>query len=138
VRRYLLPDTEGAGRHCGAPSGLAEYGPVDTTIEAWFASDGALNPAQGIQGGGAGGGSAQCKRARDGTLEPAPACGGVTLAPGETLVAITCGGGGYGPPQERDPRAVRHAIEEGLISPQRAETIYGLKEKPPQASELPR
>jgi N-methylhydantoinase B len=138
VRRYLLPDTEGAGRHCGAPSGLAEHGPVDTTIEAWFASDGAHNPPQGIQGGGAGGGSAQFKRARDGTLEPVPACGGVTLAPGETLVAITCGGGGYGPPRERDPRAVRHAIEEGLISPQRAETIYGLKEKHPQASELPR
>ncbi len=126
VRRHLVPDTEGVGRHCGAPSGLAEYGPVDTTIEAWFASDGAHNRPLGIRGGGAGGGAAQFKRSRDGELSPVPACGGVTLEPGETLVAITCGGGGYGSPRERDPRAVRHAIGEGLISPARAIAVYGL------------
>jgi N-methylhydantoinase B len=125
-RRHLLADTEGAGRHCGAPSGLAEYGPVGTTIEAWFASDGVHNRPLGVLGGGPAGGAAQFKRGRDGGLEPVPACGGVTLAPGETLVAITCGGGGYGSPLEREPHLVRRAVSEGLISRTRAADIYGV------------
>jgi N-methylhydantoinase B len=125
VCRHLLTDTEGAGRHCGAPSGLAEYGPVGTTLEAWFASDGVRNPPQGIRGGGTGGGAAQFKRGLDGRLEPVAACGGVRLSPGETLVAITCGGGGYGVPAERDPALVRRAVAEGLISRARATAVYG-------------
>jgi N-methylhydantoinase B len=125
-RRHLLADTEGAGRHCGAPSGLAEYGPVDTTIEAWFASDGVHNRPLGVRGGGAGGGAAQFKRGRDGRLEPVPACGGVTLTPGETLVAITCGGGGYGSPLEREPHLIQRAVSEGLIGRARAEAVYGV------------
>jgi N-methylhydantoinase B len=125
-RRHLLADTEGAGRQCGAPSGLAEYGPVGTTIEAWFASDGAHNPPLGVRGGGTGGGAAQFRRGRDGRLEAAPACGGVTLAPGETLVAITCEGGGYGPPLEREPHLVQRSVSEGLISRARAAAVYGV------------
>ena len=113
-RRGLLPDTEGAGRYRGAPAGLVEFGPVDTAMEAWFASDGTLNPPLGVRGGLPGGGAAQFLRRRDGGLEPVPACGGVRLAPGETLVSICCGGGGYGPPQERDPRRVAHDVAEGL------------------------
>ncbi len=59
-------------------------------------------------------------------LTPVQAFGGVTLAPGETLVAICCGGGGYGPPFERDPERVRHDVLEGWVSPERALQVYGL------------
>ena len=97
-QRRLLTDTEGAGKYRGAPSALAEFGPVDTTIEAWFASDGTVNPSQGVRGGLCGGTAAQQRRRVDGELEEVAACGGVTLAPGERLVSICCGGGGYGSP----------------------------------------
>ena len=102
-QRRLLIDTEGAGRFRGAPAALAEYGPVGTTMTAWFASDGTENAPAGVRGGLAGGRAAQFRRAADGTLAPVSAFGGVTLAPGETLVAVCCGGGGYGPPWQRDP-----------------------------------
>ena len=68
LRRGILADTEGAGRHCGAPAGICEYGPVDTTIEAWFSSDGTINAPLGVRGGQPGGRSSQFKRGRDGQL----------------------------------------------------------------------
>src|SRR5581483_8752204 len=43
IKRGVEPDSEGAGAHRGAPAGFCEYTPVGTVIEAWFASDGAVN-----------------------------------------------------------------------------------------------
>ena len=126
VGRRLLIDTEGAGRCRGAPAALAEYGPVGTTMVAWFASDGTLNAPAGVRGGLAGGRAAQFRRGADGALAPVTAFGGVTLAPGETLVAVCCGGGGYGPPLERDPDRVRRDVLEGWVSPGRAAEVYGV------------
>ena len=51
----------------------------------------------------------------------------VTLQPGETIVGHTCGGGGYGPPHERDVRRVERDVREGWISPARAYEVYGVK-----------
>ena len=51
----------------------------------------------------------------------------MTLQPGETIVGHTCGGGGYGPPHERDVRRVEHDVREGWISPARAYEVYGVK-----------
>jgi N-methylhydantoinase B len=125
-QRRLLPDTEGAGKYRGAPSALAEYGPDGTTIEAWFASDGTVNPPLGVRGGLRGGTAGQYRRRIDGELEELSACGGVALAPGERLVSICCGGGGYGPPLERDPARVAHDVAEGWISAGRARDVYGV------------
>ena len=122
-----MPDSEGAGRFRGAPSGFCEYGPVDTTLEAWFASDGTVNPPLGIRGGVPGGRSAQFKRGRDGRLDPVAPCGGVVLQPGETIVALCCGGGGYGDPHDRDPARVREDVAEGWISRERARDVYGAR-----------
>ena len=35
-------------------------------------------------------------------------------------------GGGYGSPLERDPARVKHDLDEGWISRERAEAVYGL------------
>ena len=66
------------------------------------------------------------KRTRAGDLEPLPACGGVRLAPGETVISIASGGGGYGSPLERDHHRVKHDVDEGWISPSRATSVYGV------------
>jgi N-methylhydantoinase B len=50
----------------------------------------------------------------------------LVLGDGETLVARSCGGGGYGPPWERDPETVRQSVEDGWISAGRAESVYGV------------
>jgi N-methylhydantoinase B len=51
----------------------------------------------------------------------------VTVAPGETIVSVSCGGGGYGPPQQREPARVAHDVAERWISADRARTVYGAK-----------
>jgi N-methylhydantoinase B len=124
--RGIRIDTEGAGKFRGAPAGFCEYGPVGTTLEAWFASDGTVNAPIGIRGGGAGGRSAQFKRAKDGALTAVPSCGGVVLEPGETLFSLCCGGGGYGDPLDRSTSSVADDVAEGWISRERAAETYGI------------
>ena len=54
------------------------------------------------------------------------AYGDVELMPGETVISISSGGGGYGPPGEREAERVKHDLDEGWITRERAETVYGL------------
>jgi N-methylhydantoinase B len=49
---------------------------------------------------------------------------------GERLIVETPGGGGYGPPGERDRESVRRDLDAGLIGPQEAREIYGLAAAP--------
>jgi N-methylhydantoinase B len=50
----------------------------------------------------------------------------VTLQPGETIISLSSGGGGYGPPSERDPKRVEKDLREGWITRERAERLYGV------------
>jgi N-methylhydantoinase B len=120
----LLPDTEGAGRHRGAPSAYVEYGPVGTSIFVAYGSEGAVNPALGARGGLPGGACQHFRRGTDGGLVELPPLGMVELHDGERMVSVTCGGGGYGPPTERDPEVVRRDVVEGWISTERAREVY--------------
>ena len=122
--QYIIPDTEGAGRMRGSPGAYCEFGPVDCSIEAMYAADANVYPPEGARGGMAGGLANQFKRDASGQLERLPAVARVMLAPGETIVSICCGGGGYGPPEERDPERVRHDVDEGWIARERAATVY--------------
>jgi N-methylhydantoinase B/oxoprolinase/acetone carboxylase alpha subunit len=122
----ILPDTEGAGRFRGAPSVLVEYGPANTRLEVMYAADGCVNPALGARGGLPGGNIMPFKRLVDGSLVDLGAWEHVVLEPGETIVAVGSGGGGYGPPWERDPERVRKDVAEGWISRDRAESVYGV------------
>ena len=120
----LLPDTEGAGRYRGAPSAYVEYGPVGTSIKVAYGSDGAVNPALGARGGLPGGACRHYRRQTDGALVELPSLGIADLKDGERIVSITCGGGGYGPPTERDPQQVERDVQEGWITPRRAREVY--------------
>jgi N-methylhydantoinase B len=124
--RRIIPDSEGAGRFRGAPGLRVAFSPVNCTIEAMYASDGCVNPAEGARGGGSGGRAGQFKRYSDGTEEAIGPVGPITLAPGETIVSIGAGGGGYGPPHERDPRRVQRDVAEGWITRDRAQAVYGV------------
>jgi N-methylhydantoinase B len=126
----LLPDTEGAGRRRGAPGGRVEYGPLYSGLEVHFASDGTVNSAAGVRGGLPGSPADQFVRRTDGELESVPAFGSVTLQPGETIVSICCGGGGYGDPRDRERDLIRKDVEEGLVSVSRAREVYGYVSQP--------
>jgi N-methylhydantoinase B len=122
----IEPDTEGAGRFRGAPSARIEYGPLESSMSLVYASDGQRNPAAGVRGGTAGAPSRQYRRRTDGTLEGLPGLGNVTLREGETVVAYTTAGGGYGPPWERDAERVLHDVREGWVTVVRARELYGV------------
>ena len=125
--RSLIPDTEGAGTFRGAPSMLAEFGPIEGCVmKVLYTADGTITPAEGTRGGGAGGVTRARKRGADGTVTDLPACHGAELAPGETIISHSSGGGGYGSPLDRAPERVLHDLREGWITAGRARDIYGL------------
>jgi N-methylhydantoinase A len=126
LAQYILPDTEGAGRFRGSPGAYAEYGPVGCAIDVMYHSDASVNPPLGARGGLPGAPARQYKRTANGSLVDIDVAGLVTLEAGETIVSISCGGGGYGPPTERDPARVEHDVREGWVTRARAEAVYGV------------
>ncbi len=122
----IVPDTEGAGRFRGAPSLFIEYGPVDTELEVLYAADGTVNPALGVRGGQSGALCRPAMRKADGEVVELDAWARVVLQPGETIISISSGGGGYGPPHERDVERVLRDVRDGWISDDRARTVYGV------------
>ena len=123
-RQEIMVDTEGAGRFRGAPAAYVEYGPVGTRMTVAYGSDGAENPARGARGGLEGAPSQHFKRDCDGSLTAIPSMGLVALEPGERIVSVTGGGGGYGPPRERDPEQVSRDVAEHWVSREKARETY--------------
>jgi N-methylhydantoinase B len=126
LEQRIVPDREGAGRHRAAPSAYVEYGPVGTSLEVMFNSDGSINPPRGVRGGMDGGPAEQLVRHLDGRLVELNNYDRVVIRPGETVVSICSAGGGYGPPLERDPERVRADVQEGFVSADRACDVYGV------------
>ncbi|MEM8800009.1 MAG: hydantoinase B/oxoprolinase family protein [Pseudomonadota bacterium] len=124
--RRLLADTEGAGRFRGAPSLQVSFGPVGSSIEVGYVSDGCINAPLGVRGGLAGGAANQFRRKNGEVIERLDACAQVQIHDGEEIVSVCCGGGGYGHPFERDVEAVSHDMREGWITAERARAVYGV------------
>ncbi len=126
LAQRLLPDSEGPGRFRGAPAAYLEYAPTGSAIEVMYISDGTIAPAEGVRGGGAGARAEQYRRLADGTTVALDICGRETVPPGESIISICCGGGGYGRPVDRDPEMVAGDVGRGLVSAARARLIYGV------------
>jgi N-methylhydantoinase B len=125
--RALLPDTEGAGRTIGAPSGVCEYGPLGGgTLEVAFVQDGVINNAKGTRKGHDGAVSRNYKKDMNGELMELPAVTDLILQPNETIITYTSGGGGYGPPYQRPLEKIKKDVEEGWITEKRAHEVYGV------------
>lgn len=124
--RRLVIDSEGAGRFMGAQACLVEFSPIGTAIDVGYVSDGEINPPKGVRGGLAGAASKNRLRKADGTVEDLPACAMIHVEPGQTVISLSCGGGGYGDPKSRDPDRVRRDVKEKWITAARAKAVYGV------------
>lgn len=122
--KELAQDSGGAGRFRG---GLGQDVVLDiqsdSPVNISLLSDRHKYPPQGLLGGRPG--SKSIVALSDGTrLHPKSRS---VLQPGETLHIHFPGGGGFGPPADRDPAAIKRDIEFGYVSQDAAEKLYGVR-----------
>jgi N-methylhydantoinase B len=128
VERYeLRADSGGAGRHRG---GLGLRRDVRyLSGDGYFTnrSDAQKFPPLGVLGGAAGAPSRHRLIRADGAVVPLPSkATNLTIAAGDLVSLETAGGGGWGPPAERDPTLVRRDVLDGKVSVEAAREVYGL------------
>jgi N-methylhydantoinase B len=121
----LLPDSGGAGRRRGAPGSRAAFTPTGLGFRAMFTLEDPARPSEGVLGGHPGGPMRAMVVRRDGTIEVlAPGPQDIMVAAGEVMTSETCGGGGYGPPELREPERVLADVEERWVGRDEAERVY--------------
>ncbi|MEQ8349262.1 MAG: hydantoinase B/oxoprolinase family protein [Sneathiellaceae bacterium] len=126
--RYLrtMTGTGGAGRYRGAPAMEVAYGPMKSSMEVLWPCDGTVYAPRGVRGGQDGLKCSHFKVSANGEAEELPSVAAITLGRGEVVRGNLAGGGGYGPPLERDPRRVLEDVLEGFETEDRARKVYGV------------
>jgi N-methylhydantoinase B len=126
VTRYeLIPDSEGAGRFRGGLGVRRDWKFPDHSARLTVFSDNRKNRPWGLFGGGSAAASKYILNP-DGEARELPSKITLTLDPNEVISYRTPGGGGYGPPLEREPEAVLADVLAGKVSPERARDAYGV------------
>jgi N-methylhydantoinase B len=124
-RLELVEDSEGAGRFRGGLGLRKDYrfprGPVTFTVLADRDREGPW----GLFGGLPGKPAEYVHETAEGTRRLG-AKSTVEVQAGELVSYRTCGGGGYGPPHERDPELVLRDVVDGKVSVERARAVYGV------------
>ena len=123
VRYELVEDSEGPGRHRGGLGLRRDYLFNDHDVTFTILSDRDKSGAWGIMGGN------ESRKAYyilnpQGEAKAMSSKTTLDLKPGDTISYQTCGGGGYGPPEERDPSLVLKDVRDGKVSVERAKSIY--------------
>lgn len=119
-------DSEGSGKQRGGPGASVSFQPADGELTASCVLDGYLNPPLGVRGGFPPSIPWANKRELDGSAVDLPPVFALTLTPGETLLGMQSGGGGYGNPLEREPARVRQDVLNRWVSFERAREVYGV------------
>lgn len=122
----IRPDSGGAGQWRGAPGAILEYGPSDSTMAAYYVTDGCMNPPRGVGGGLNAAPSEPYVLSKQGDTGEAPLIGHVDLEPGEFIGHRLSGGGGYGNPLLRPTELVREDVLSGFVSFEAAREHYGV------------
>ncbi len=120
-------DSEGAGTFRGAPGASSAYGPLLEDAVSHYYLEGVVNRPQGVHGGGPALGPEAWRIGPGGTTERIlDTVAEAHLRPGEAIVSLASGAGGYGSPLRRDPVAVLEDVRDEFISIERARAAYGV------------
>ena len=131
----IRPDSGGAGRFRGGNGTVRQYFLLDEAkLSLWF--ERSVTPAWGLSGGEPGLGPEVIIRAVDVT-ESRLLMNARPLEVGAVITFATGGGGGFGPPRERDPELVRSDVENRFVSARMAEAVYGNASPPLTAQSTP-
>lgn len=128
-RCALRPDSGGDGRWRGGLGLAREVRVLAAEAQLSVLAEKAVLRPYGVAGGGSGAANRFFVRRDGARVEPSPVPGkvsGFPLLRGDVVVMESSGGGGYGDPLERDPRAVLADLAEGVITPATAQRVYGV------------
>jgi N-methylhydantoinase B len=122
-RVELVPDSCGPGKYRG---GLGVDMHFHMLEDSWVTSalERTNNAPWGLQGGGEARPNGAALRYADGTRKEFKKATRLKVPKGATLELRCGGGGGYGPPTERDPELVRRDLRAGYISAEHARRFY--------------
>ena len=95
---------------------------IDEPFLVFLSVERVRNAADGRDGGLAG---APGRIRVSGRAQDVPGKCELRVEPGERLIFDTPGGGGFGPPSERDRGALDADVARGLVSPEAARRDYG-------------
>jgi hypothetical protein len=95
-------------------------------VDNYGYGDGMNNPPFGVYGGLSADGGALYRINADGTRTFFSMMAYFRVREGESWIAASTGGGGYGDPLERDPDRVRVDVRDGFVSLVAAERDYGV------------
>lgn len=123
VRYELVDDSGGPGRQRGGLGLRRDYLFADHEVTFTILADRDRQGPWGLFGGEAG------RRAEyilnpDGEARRLSSKTTLELKPGDVISYRTCGGGGYGPAVERDPRRVLDDVRSGKVSSGQARDVY--------------
>jgi N-methylhydantoinase B len=123
LRYELVENSEGAGRHRGGLGVRRDYRFDDHEVTFTILAD---RDRQGPWGlfGGEDGRKALYILNPDREARVLSSKTTVDLKPADVVSYQTCGGGGYGPPEERDTALVLRDAREAKVSLERARTVY--------------
>jgi N-methylhydantoinase B len=122
VRLSLVDDSDGAGRFRGGLGLRKDFLFDRPTTFTVLADRTAAGPAGAF--GGHDGRVAEYVLIRGGEETQLQAKATVSLEAGDVVSYRTCGGGGYGAPDERDPERVLRDVLEDKVSVERARDVY--------------
>jgi 5-oxoprolinase (ATP-hydrolysing) len=123
-------DSGGAGKHRGG-NGVEKLYLFLEPGEVSIHDDRHISQPWGIGGGRAAERSRKILIRKNGDEEELPAkFDFLAVEPGDRLLYLTAGGGGWGDPLERDPEAVRLDALRGFLSPEKARASYGVELAP--------
>ncbi len=124
-QRMMIPDSGGAGRFRG---GLGQEIVIELVsrdqARVSILSERLRHPPIGLLGGQPGAPAGlQLNRG-----DPLPPKGRTVFQPGAVVRLRYAGGGGYGPPRERDRARILEDLKNELITPEAARSTYGLED----------
>ncbi len=123
VRYELVENSEGAGKYRGGLGLRRDYEFLGSETSFTILADRDRWGPKGLFQG-KDGRKALYILERGGQVEELGSKVTVQLKPGEVISYRTCGGGGFGPPTERDPELVLKDARESKVSVERAREIY--------------
>ena len=126
VQMEYVPDTAAPGRWRGAPAMHYRRAMLDP-VHCIAYTQGHRHPMQGYCGGKPGAGNVfVINEGLDDELTITEACYNVPMPAGAVLFAQSGGGGGWGPPLERDPLLVRADVIDEYVTIEGARRDYGV------------